>query len=182
MKYLKKSSTVTILFTIITIIYFLTEPSDTSIDSLSGIKFDKIEIYSYHTKRAWNGDGYSIQIFEINEKTIKQFLDSKKNFLNPHLKLYDDRENWNKKNWKRSPLPKNEMIYSEFALTGLAKQNSVIYGRNENIETFINTILNEKGNYYAYFYSLQSEGNVGNIDFFIISPNRRLLIVINNNT
>ncbi|TGK82090.1 hypothetical protein EHQ24_12520 [Leptospira noumeaensis] len=162
-------------------LFFSFEPKDFTND-LTGLKFNTKEVFAYHSERAWNGDGYSIQIFEISEETAQYFLTPKKDFFNEFPLLPEYQNHWTKVNWKKTPIQKNELLYLKFALDGSYNIEATINRKTEIPSKLVTSILNESNNYYAYFYNSHGDGWVGDIDLFIISPKRKMLIMINHNT
>lgn len=142
---------------------------------LTGFEFNFGEsIYKYESQRDFNGDGYSIWIYKIDDQTVEYFKNPKEEFFNqyPQTEL---RSHWQSEFWKSTPFNKEEQKFFDFAHSEL----------NE-LEFELEDLLNEKGNYYAYEYYIHDFGEdrvyVGNIDFYILCPNRKLIVKINHNT
>ena len=137
---------------------------------LTGFEFNDGElIYEYETERAFNGDGYSIWIYKIDDQTAKYFENPKAEFFTkyPSAEL---RSHWETEYWKKTPFDKQEKKFLDFA-----------YSTLDELEFELEDLLYEKGNYYAYKYYMHRYG-IGNIDFYIICPNRKLIVQINHNT
>ncbi len=144
-------------------------------EELTGFEFHDGELlYEYVTERAFNGDGYSIWIYEIDEETARYFKNPNPDFFtkypNPEF-----RSDWETEYWKKTPFDTNEQKFLDFAHSSL-----------DEMDFELEDLLNESGNYYAYKYYIQnfSEGRsyVANIDFYIICPDRKLIVKINHNT
>jgi hypothetical protein len=141
---------------------------------LTGFEFNFGDsIYEYESKRDFNGDGYSIWIYEIDDKTANYFKNPDVEFLNdyPNSEFRDD---WKTEFWKKTPFDKTEQEYLDFAHKSL-----------DEFDFELDDLLNESGNYYAYEYYLHDFGKlkfVGNIDFYIICPLRKIIVKINHNT
>ena len=142
---------------------------------ITGHKFNYgKEIFKYESERDFNGDGYSIWIYEIDENTANYFKDPNEDFFTKHPnRKY--RKHWESEFWKRTPFNPKEQHFLEFANNTL-----------DNLEFELKDVLNEQGNYYAYQYYMHdfSDGTlyVGNIDFFVICPKRKIIVKINHNT
>ncbi len=137
---------------------------------LTGFEFNDGElIYEYETERAFNGDGYSIWIYKIDDQTVEYFKNPKEEFFTKHPST-ELRSQWETEFWKKTPFDKQEKKFLDFAHTTL-----------EKLEFELEDLLYEKGNYYAYKYYMHSYG-IGNIDFYIICPNRKIIVQINHNT
>ncbi len=142
---------------------------------LTGFEFnDGKLVYIDESERSFNGDGYSIWIYEIDEKTAKYFKNPNDEFFSkyPNTEL---RSNWKSEFWKKTPFDQKEQQFFNFAHSSLDK-----------LKFELEDLLIEKGNYYAYEYYMHnfSDENIfiGNIDFYIICPNRKIIVKINHNT
>jgi hypothetical protein len=137
---------------------------------LTGFEYNDGDlIYEYETERAFNGDGYSIWIYKIDEKTAEYFKNPNEEFFTKYPKT-DFRNDWESEFWKRTPFDQKEQKFLDFAHSTL-----------DELDFELEDLLNENGNYYAYEYYMHSFG-IGNIDFYIICPNRKLIVKINSNT
>ncbi len=142
---------------------------------LTGFEFnDGKLIYKYESERAFNGDGYSIWIYKIDDKTSEYFKSPPDQFFTQHPST-KIRSHWKPEFWKRTPFDKKEQKFLNFAHCSL-----------DELDFELEDLLNENGNYYSYEYYMHnfSEGTayVGNIDFYIICPKRKLMVRINHNT
>ena len=131
-------------------------------------------IYEYETRRDFNGDGYSIWIYELEEDASKYFKNPNTDFFVKYPKT-NLRNDWQVEFWKKTPFQKNEQKFIDFAHSPL-----------NTLEFELEDLLNEEGNYYGYEYYMHDFGDktifVGNIDFYIICPDRKLIVKINHNT
>lgn len=142
---------------------------------LTGFEFNFGDpIYEYESKRDFNGDGYSIWIYEIDDKTAQYFKNPNAEFFIDYPSS-DFRKDWETEFWKKTPFNKEEQKFFNFAHKDL-----------DELEFELEDLLYEKENYYAYEYYMHdfSDGTVyvGNIDFYILCPNRKLIVKINHNT
>jgi len=141
---------------------------------LTGLEFNDEGIFFEHdSERSFNGDGYSISIYKLDQKTANYFKSPPAAFFkkHPHLGIRTD---WQIQHWKRTPIDTSEQQFLDFAHSSLP-----------TLDFELQDLLNEKGNYYAYRYYMSTPSNrdeyVNNIDFYIICPKRKLLIDINHN-
>lgn len=127
-------------------------------------------IFEWHSDRAFNGDGHSIEVFELSPKQIDYFQNPVSDFYTkfPLDKL---RKGWITKKWRKTPLNKEDETAYNFA---------VPYEISSHFN--LNEIINENNNFYAYQCKMHTEEIIGNIDFYIISPERKLIVLINHNT
>ena len=141
---------------------------------LTGFEFkDGKLIHEYETERFFNGDGYSIWIYELDEKTADYFKNPDTTFFTEYPTT-DLRNHWQSEFWKKTPFDKTEQKFLDFAHSSL-----------DNLDFELEDLLNEKGNYYGYEYYLHNFGEtelVADIDFYIICPNRKIIVKINHNT
>ena len=143
--------------------------------NLMGISFILPEpIYEFDSGRDFFGDGSSLTIYELEERVIENLVTSDSIFFSQYPKQ-GIRSDWGIEKWTKTPLSSEHQDAYYFASQ---VDNSSKYNLNE--------ILTEDGNYFAYKYYLSSfstiEKHYMNIDFYLISPKRRILIVINVNT
>ncbi len=146
------------------------------VQELTGNQFWVTASFKNTSERAFNGDGYSIYIYDISDDVANSFLTPSPDFFTEFPK--SDRDSWTKVTWRKSPIKESENKIVDFAIwsrSTLPESNKL----KEN--KLIRKILSEKGNYYAYAVSIQSYG-VSNVDFYILSPKEKKLICINHNT
>ncbi|BDS05167.1 hypothetical protein NT6N_02070 [Oceaniferula spumae] len=145
--------------------------------AITGHAFRMQEIgRSEHSDRAFNGDGLSFEVFSIPDSVAKELRKPSNTFFEEYPKRDRYRDHWEVEHWKETIPPKDEDQYIRFAR--LACQSS-------RSQAMFQSLLAEKGNYYSYLYYMHGSGadaNVGNIDFFIISPSRKILVIMNVNT
>lgn len=141
---------------------------------ITGLEFNlENPIYEYETERDFNGDGYSIWIFKLDDISANYFLYPDDDFFSkfPNVKI---RNHWESEFWKSTPILENENSFFSFA-------NHQVEGMKFSLKE----LINEEGNYYAYQYYIHNYSGdirIGNIDFYIICPKRKLFIHINHNT
>ncbi|MFT6244771.1 MAG: hypothetical protein ACJAXI_001540 [Crocinitomicaceae bacterium] len=143
--------------------------------NMTGLEFnDGGEVLKFESDVAFNGDGYSFYIHEIDQETADYFKKPKAAFFTKYP-LAGERDDWKTEHWKRTPIDSSEMQYFNQAKRRLPK-----------INTELEKLLNEKGNYYAYtFFEHEfndSTINILNVYFYIIGPKRRLIVEMYLNT
>lgn len=132
---------------------------------------------SFNTPPTFNGDGYSYYEYKLSERQTHHFNSPPQEFFNRYPKL-GIREDWKITHWTKSPLEEKDEPAFQFA-----RSRGNIEGNEKIVK-----LLNEPGNYYSYrFYNNNQDYSNGsmyisNVDFYIISPKERLLIIINHNT
>ncbi len=142
---------------------------------LTGFNFnDGEKIYEFETERSFNGDGYSIWIYKIDDSTANYFKNPNSEFFVKYPKT-EFKNHWKSELWKKTPFDKKEQEFLDFAYTKLDK-----------LDFELEDLLNEEGNYYSYEYFMHdfNDGTVliGDIEFYIICPERKIIVKINHNT
>lgn len=145
-------------------------------DDLFGKSFVMGEpVQKDYSKRSFQGDGASVEVYRLNPKLIEYFNNPDSAFFTkyPESSL---REDWESSSWKKTPIL--DIDKKAFGFASYA---------TDSISIDLEEILNEKGSYYAYQCnlhngSLERDPQFGNIDFYIISLERKVCVLINVNT
>ena len=145
------------------------------VEELTGQAFWTKQLYEYIPSRAFNGDGYSLNIFSINEEVSKKLIEPNKEFYSNYPE--SSRKEWVKQKWKKSPVEYVDEKFLDFALP--------VYGGNRNSALtnkykMIRKLLNKKGSYYSYTANMSGD-RVWDIDFYVLSPKDKKIITINHN-
>jgi len=141
------------------------------------VKFSN-SIYSYDSERSFNGDGFSICVYDIPDSIRKRFASADKRLLSefPHRPSY--RSHWKTLTWKQAPFNPALDKFLGFALSsydadrtkGLSAQFSAI-----------RTALSRSNTFYAIFYNDPGK-YIGDIDLFVVDLDDGKLYFINHNT
>ncbi|MBK1830839.1 hypothetical protein JIN77_08890 [Verrucomicrobiaceae bacterium R5-34] len=129
-----------------------------------------------HTERSFLGDGTSMEMFVLPEHVAVAWQDPAQHLRSEFPQRGRYRSDWQVERWKATPPRVEEQAFVQFAEHAC---------QSDSNRALFMSLLQEEGNYYSYFYNMHGTGtdaNVGNIDFFILSPGRRLLVIINVNT
>ena len=131
---------------------------------LTGHKFWSWEEFDYEEVSV-RGEGYTLDIYKFSEETAEYFKNPNKDFFDnfPPKELADIK-------WSRTPVKKNEQKILKFVTPNYAGWKDEIVDR----QNFIRQIANHPGAYYSY-----DDG--GSTDFYLIVPDKRLVILINHN-
>lgn len=136
-------------------------------------------LYEYDSPRAFNGDGYSLSIYELPPAVRARFETADAKLLLQFPKRPSVRSHWQEEHWRSSPFDEKFSRYLDFALT------SYDVGREPGLaEQFakIREILSRNGDaYYAFFYFSHGD-RPGDIDFFLIDLRGNRVYLINHNT
>ncbi len=132
-------------------------------EQLTGKTFWSWKDYSYD-EMSVRGEGYTLDIYSFSDEMSAYFKNPDSVFFS-YPKINDSDIKWTK-----TPVSVKEQEILEFV--------TPVYGGwgNEIIikQDYIRNIANTEGSYYAY-------QNTGSTNFYIISPKRRLIILINHN-
>jgi hypothetical protein len=131
---------------------------------LTGKKFWSWKEFDYE-EIGVRGEGYSLNIYKFNEQTAEYFK-------NPSNEFFDSlpTNEFATIKWTRTPVKEDEQDILEFVTPVYGNWNGEIIEKQD----FIRQIANKSGSYYSY-----SAG--GSSDFYLISPDKRLVILINHN-
>ena len=149
---------------------------------LTGQEFllDKLE-YSYDSDRSFNGDGYSIAVYNIDDDISKLFINPDPQFFVNYPAKNDSRKDWSLSKWKKTPVSDKDQKFIDFALSPISPQDKK---ESEGIKKqfeLIRKMLKDDGHYYSYLYKINGS-MIGNVDFYILSVKDKKIIFINHNT
>jgi hypothetical protein len=135
-------------------------------------------IYSYESPRSFNGDGYSIWVYNLPESVKLRFESFDKSLAADYPHKPDYRSHWKTVAWQMTPLSSEHNDYLDFALSSYDLHNNP---ELKSIYDDIRVLMKTPGTFYAYHY--YDPGDYpGNIDMFIVDYLNNRLIVINHNT
>jgi hypothetical protein len=139
------------------------------------------ELFYFDSSRDFHGDGFSIKVDSLKTEDKDYFAHIEYNrlkiFPKRHYHLSDRRIS----NWKKTPIDLNDSLQYNFALNPTSDWihiNSIELDEIKSKIILTKKLLNESGNYYAYFFRDHPHGLYG-IDLYLISPKRGLIIEIN---
>lgn len=135
-------------------------------------------IYEYDSDRSFNGDGYSLSVYELPSSIRRRFESVDQRLLTEYPKHPNYRDHWVFERWREAPLDGKFKEYLEFALSsydsGQAPELNLHF-------MAIRNALSRNETYYAFFYYSPSN-HLGNIDLFIVDLIQGRLYSINHNT
>jgi hypothetical protein len=132
-------------------------------------------VFAYDSERSFNGDGYSITIYELPEPIRQRFSSADERLLSEFPKRPGYRKHWQSESWRRTPFDERFGPQLSMAL------NDPRAGDLKPQYTQIRETLSKEGSYYAFFYK-QFDDRVADVDFFIIDLPGNRLYIINHNT
>jgi hypothetical protein len=135
-------------------------------------------IFEYDSERAFNGDGYSISVYEMPATIRKRFEAADERLLTDFPKHPSYRDHWSFERWRQSPFDEKFTEYLDFALSSYDAGNAPKL--TDHFDA-IRAALKRQGTFYAFFYNRPS-GHVGDVDFFVVDLVGGRLYSINHNT
>jgi len=135
-------------------------------------------LFEHDSERSFNGDGYSISIFELPDSIRQRFESPDEKLLTQYPKHPSYRNHWKFEHWREAPFDSRFQNQLDFALNSYSSEASPELA--SHFES-IRKSLTRKGTYYAFFYNDPS-GYIGDIDFFIIDLIGGRMYSINFNT
>jgi len=117
------------------------------------------------------GEGYTIDIYSFNEEMADYFKNPPDDFFTNYPDSLEHRQNWIQEKWKPTPVSDKDKEYLNQATPNYSNWT------DKTIEkmNFVRQLANSSGGYYAY------KSKHGDVDFYIIFPEKRLIIMINHN-
>ncbi|WP_157491266.1 hypothetical protein [Flammeovirga sp. SJP92] len=138
---------------------------------LTGKEFWSWKVFSYD-EFGVRGEGYTIDIYEFDWETAMYFEDPDQQFFTNFPKELEYRGNWNRHKWYRTPVINSEVQFLKHSLG---------HGRSFDEEmmkyiSFVRNLAQSEGSYYAFNHL----GDL-NVDFFLLSPKEKVIVLINHN-
>ena len=130
----------------------------------------------YHSEREFNGDGYSIDVFDISDSFAAWAASPPAEFTIRYPIKPEFRSHWNSIAWHKTPIPAEEVPFLDTAMSERADDPKL-----EAAIKLLKKLANEPGNYIAIRYHGQA-ASVADIDFFLLSPSEKTFILVNFNT
>lgn len=137
-----------------------------------------VPVFEYHSERFWNGDGYSIQVYELPESIRKRFETVDESLLQEFPRRPSYRDDWSTEYWREAPMKPEFFDYLHFATTSYGINRE---GKLESHFANIHEAMNRNRTFYAFF-KYDHGDYPGNIDMFIIDLEKNVLYEINHNT
>ena len=134
--------------------------------------------YEYDSLRSFNGDGYSISVYELPDSIRRRFDGADERLLLEFPKRPQYRSHWRTEHWRAAPFDPAFQKYLDFALSSYdARQATGLAAQFEAIREAVS----RKRTYYGFFTYDHGE-RPGDIDLFIVDLERGQLYMINHNT
>lgn len=132
---------------------------------------------AYNSERGlFNGDGSSIEVYDIPDSLIAFINDPAHDFLASFPKKPEYLTDWKQVHWKQtatlSAQDLEAMSYS-ILVSGSKKEVQVA-------QDLLQASITEPGNYIAYCYNMNGS-EIWDVDFYLISPSHKVFIWANRN-
>jgi hypothetical protein len=131
---------------------------------------------TYDSERDFNGDGYSISVYKLSERTTRKLRKPKEAFFQDLPAKPSFRSHWQSKAWHPTPIIDDDLQFLEFALLERGHDSQL-----EKAQQLLRRLTHEPEHFYACFYFMHAH-NPGDVDFFLLSPKERIFIMVNHNT
>jgi hypothetical protein len=105
-------------------------------------------LFQYDTERAFNGDGYSMAVYELPSTIRARFEAADERLLSDYPKRPHYRDHWSVERWRRAPFNGRFQEHLDFALSSYHSDH--VRGLAEEFR-LIREALSGTGAYYAFF-------------------------------
>lgn len=119
-------------------------------------------IFSKMEWSGFQGEGYTINVYQLSDPIIQNFLDS--NRYKVHPVLIDDLETKTEK-WRKTPMTKKFEEVKFMVTRYFTKDEKVL-----EFQKVIEDKLNSEGTYFAFYYKGNSLDEANQVYFFLIDP------------
>ena len=135
-------------------------------------------LFRYNSERSFQGDGYSISVFEMPARIRNRFESADDRLLSEFPKHPEYRDHWSFERWRGSPFDEKFTQYLDFALSSYDSENE------PDLEAHFAAIRRALNGGKAYYsFSFHGTGWLpSDIDFFVVDLERNRLYLINHNT
>ena len=135
-------------------------------------------IFEYSSDRSFQGDGYSIEVYELPDSIRKRFESADFDFLNRFPKRPSYRDDWETQTWREAPFDSSFDAYLSFALSSYDAGNAS--GLSGHFADIRSALMSER-TFYSFF-KYDHGDHPGNIDMFIVDLEQGRVYEINHNT
>ena len=134
-------------------------------------------LFKYASERHFNGDGYSIWVYELPVTIRARFDSPDQRLLTKYPKSSDKGGRWRTEHWRKTPFEGEFQDGLRLVLSSYDAQETPELA--SHLEA-IRRVLDSEGSYYAFFY-YRAIDCISDIDFFLVDlVNNRLYIVSHN--
>jgi hypothetical protein len=132
--------------------------------------------FSYDSERAFNGDGYSIEVFDISTSFAAWATSPPPNFTTSYPIPPGYRSHWKSTTWHKTPIPAEELNFLDFATNSYTDDPKLVAAIS-----LLQKLAKKPGSYIAIRYYMHDD-SVGDVDFYLLSPSEKTFILVNHNT
>jgi hypothetical protein len=147
-----------------------------------GINFQiENNLFSHQSNRDFHGDGFSIIIDKLNQKSTDYFKNIPVGFFEKYPKRHYHLGDYRIYKWRKTPVREEDLFRIDFAVNPEEGYKAIHPYNFKEIDKQLNyteLLLMKEGNYYAMFFAEHPNGLFG-IDLFVISPEEGIVVKIN---
>jgi hypothetical protein len=135
-------------------------------------------LFKYASERHFNGDGYSIRVYDLPATVRARFDSADQRLLTKYPKSSNIGDRWQTEHWQKTPFEGDfddglQLVLSNYD----AKEAPELSSHLEAIRE----ALDKGGSYYAFFY-YRAIDRISDIDFFLVDLANNRLYIVNHNT
>ena len=135
-------------------------------------------LFKYASERHFNGDGYSIWVYDLPATVRARFESADRRLLTKYPKSSDIGGRWRTEHWRKTPFEGEFQDGLQLVLSSYdAKEAPEISSHLEAIRQ----TLDAEGSYYALFY-YRAIDRISDIEFFLVDLVNNRLYIVNHNT
>lgn len=143
----------------------------------------KKAVFSFDTERDFHGDGFSIEVYQLDKKSQEYFRKPPADFFEKYPKRHYHLGDYKIYKWAKTPQSQDDIVRTSFAMRPDTTYQSWQFATDKGYGikkylSYADSLLKTKGNYYAMFFRDHPYGVYG-IDLYIISPKEGTLTKIN---
>ena len=135
-------------------------------------------LFKYASERHFNGDGYSLWVYELPGTVRARFNSADQRLLTKYPKSSDIAGRWRTEHWRQTPFVGEfqdglQLVLSSYDAKEAPELDSHLKA--------IRQALDNGGSYYAFFY-YRAVDRISDIDFFLVDLANDRLYIVNHNT
>jgi hypothetical protein len=135
-------------------------------------------LFKYAAERHFNGDGYSIWVYDLPATVRARFNSADRRLLTKYPKSSDIGGRWQTEHWRQTPFVGEFQDGLQLVLSSYdAKEAPELDSHLEAIRQ----ALDNRGSYYAFIY-YRAVDRISDIDFFLVDLVNSRLYIVNHNT
>ena len=135
-------------------------------------------LFKYASERHFNGDGYSIWVYDLPATVRARFESADQRLLTKYPKSSNIGDRWQTEHWRKTPFQGEfkdglELVLSSYDAKQAPELDSHLKAMRQ--------ALDNGSSYYAFFY-YRAIDRISDIDFFLVDLANDRLYIVNHNT